>query len=161
MAKKTAYRNQVRVNRTIYTVDTQRIRARQRESLDWYYSATCHGDLNISSLIGDIHHISRMEFKSVGAILMTMLAASGMGGDDGSIAGIADDPITGHPVIKSLTHTDHDIDIAITTDSIRPNSKPDCSANYYLGRSGTWWYHHIARRWLGVLGCLTEHIRDW
>lgn len=152
MAKKFAYGNQVRVNRD--TVNSQRIRARQRESSDQYYSAKCHGDLNIISLIGGTYHSSRMKVGIAGGFLM-VLAASGMGGDDGSIAGIADDYTTG-PVIKSPTHTDSDIDISITADS-----KPDCSANYYLGRSGTWWYHHIARRWLGVLGCLTEHIRDW
>ena len=140
MTKKFAYGNQVRVNRD--TVNSQRIRARQRESSDQYYSAKCHGDLNIISLIGGTYNSSRMKVGIAGGFLM-VLAASGMCGDDGSIAGIADDYTTG-PVIKSLTHTDHDIDISITADSIWPNSKPDCSANYNIGRFGTWVYH-IAR----------------
>jgi hypothetical protein len=141
MAKKIGHRNRVHVNRD--TVNTQRIRMQQRGSLDWYNSAKCYGDLNINSYINVAHYIP-MEFGIVGVTLMA-LAASGMGGDDGSIVRIADEPTTGHPVIKSLTHTDHDIDISITTDSIRSNSKkPDCSANYNIGRFGTWVYH-IAR----------------
>ena len=79
-----------------------------------------------------------MEFGIAGGILMAFVAF-GMGGDDGSIAGIADDYTTG-PVIKSLTHTDHDIDTSITTDSILPNSKPDCSANYNIVKFGALGY---------------------
>ena len=130
MGKKSKYKCQVHVNKD--TVDTRRIRAEQRGSPDRYYSAKCYGDLNSSSLIGGTPHTSRTEFGIVGGILMAFVAF-GMGGDDGSIIGIAGDTTE----IKSLTHTD-DIDIAITTDSI---SKPDCSANYNLGR----WGYHITR----------------
>ncbi len=141
MEKNIKYKYQVRGNRD--TVDARRILAEQRESPDLHYSAKCHVDLNIISPIGGTHHISRMEFGIAGGILM-VLVASGMGGDDGSIAGIANDHTTGHPVIKSMTHTDHDIDTSITIDSVLPSSKPDCSANYYIGRSCAWG-SHIAR----------------
>ncbi|KAF5416623.1 MAG: hypothetical protein C5S49_04535 [Candidatus Methanogaster sp.] len=134
MAKKFTHRNQVCGNRD--TVDTRRIRVEQMRSSDQHYLAKCYGDLNSISHIGSTHHISRMEFWITGGILMVV--AFGMGGDDGSIARIADDPTTGHPVIKSLTHTGHDIGTSITTNSILPNIKPDCSANYNLVRSGAW-----------------------
>jgi len=140
MGKKFTQRNPVCGNRD--TVDTRRIRVEQMRSSDQHYLAKYYGDLNSISHIGSTHHISQMEFRITVGILMVV--AFGMGGDDGSIAGIADDPATGHPVIKSLAHTDHDIDTSITTDYILPNSKPDCSANYNIVKFGACGYH-IAR----------------
>ena len=137
MAKKSRYKYLVRDNRD--TVDTRRIRVEQRRSSDRHYSDKYYDNLNIISHIGSTHHISRMEFGIAGGILMAFVAF-GMGGDDGSIVGIADDSTTGHSVIKSLTHTDHDIDTSITTDSILPNSKPDCSANYNIVKFGALGY---------------------
>ena len=92
-----------------------------------YGMAKFEGNLNIDHRISGPIHITRIQFcLMVGIVGITAFAAPGMGGSLGSTTG-ADENITGHPAIKSMTCTDRDID--------RPAigyGTPDVSGNYNL-----------------------------
>lgn len=108
------------------TVDTQRIWVQQMGRVDRYGMNKLGVNSDINYRISGPIHITRIQFcLMVGIVGITVFVAPGMGGGLGSTTGAGD--YAGHPVIKSMTYTDHDIDRS-TTDY----GTPDVSGNYNL-----------------------------
>jgi len=122
------------------TVDTQRIWVQRMGRVDQYgmNKLGVNSDINYR-ISGPMHITGARSVLIVGGLLGIMVfAAPCMDSGLGSITGV-DDGTTGHPVIKSMTYTDHDTDRP-TTDY----GTPDVSGNYHLAEVLT---HRLNNLW--------------